>query len=179
MAQAINLLPWRAARRRQRLRLWLLSAGGLLLGLLLALSVSRASREADDRLKAVRAAAENQLYAALQQRQRLMQEQLQQHEKQRLRHQQRELTRAWQPRLRRIASLMPEQAWLTRLEYQQNTLTLSGLTLRLNALSALETALKTVDGFRPAKTGETRRDTGGRWLFSFSLAGESHYAGTY
>lgn len=168
MAQAINLLPWRAARRRQRLRLWLLSAGGLLLGLLLALSVSRASREADDRLKAVRSAAENQLYAALQQ-----------HEKQRLRHQQRELTRAWQPRLRRIASLMPEQAWLTRLEYQQNTLTLSGLTLRLNALSALEAALTTVDGFRPAKTGETRRDTGGRWLFSFSLAGESLYAGTY
>ncbi|TCQ73482.1 fimbrial assembly protein PilN [Raoultella ornithinolytica] len=108
-----------------------------------------------------------------------MQEQLQQHEKQRLRRQQRELTRAWQPRLGRIASLMPEQAWLTRLEYQQNTLTLSGLTLRLNALSALETALTTVDAFRPAKTGETRRDTGGRWLFSFSLAGESLYAGTY
>lgn len=178
MAQTINLLPWREMRRRQRLRLWLLSAGGLLLGLLMALSLSRASQDADDRSGSVRLAAENQLYAALQQRERLMQEQLRQHEKQRLRQQQRELTRSWQPRLRQIASLVPEPAWLTRLEYQQNTLTLNGLTLRLNALSTLATALTMVDGFRPAKTGETRRDAGGRWLFSFSLAGESLYAGT-
>jgi pilus assembly protein HofN len=179
VVQAINFLPWRETRRRQRLRLWLLSAGGLLLGLLMALSLSRASREADDRLGSVRLAAENQLYAALQQRESLMREQLRQHEKQHLRQRQRELTRSWQPRLRKIASLVPEPAWLTRLEYQQNTLTLSGLTLHLNALSALETALTKIDGFRPAKTGETRRDGGGRWLFSFSLTGESVYAGTH
>jgi pilus assembly protein HofN len=78
-------------------------------------------------------------------------------------------TAAWQPTLQAIASRMPEQAWLTRLEYRQNTLILSGLALHLKGLAELEKALGSVAG-SSAKGGETHRDSEGRWLFHFSMA---------
>ena len=89
----------------------------------------------------------------------------------------REKTAAWQSRLQAIAALMPEHAWLTQLEYRQNTLVLSGLTLHLKGLAELEKALGSVAGLRPPKAGETHRDGEGRWLFHFSMAGEDDYAG--
>lgn len=82
-----------------------------------------------------------------------MRQRLQQQEQQRLRVLRREKTAAWQSRLQAIAALMPEHAWLTQLEYRQNTLWLSGLTLNLKGLSALEKALGRLPGLRPPQGG--------------------------
>lgn len=163
MTTAVNFLPWREARRRQQLRVALLYAVGFLLLLLTMAQVNRAERHAVEALAAVRTAAENQLWSALRQRESMMLERQQQAQRLRLRQQRRALT----------------EAWLTRLEYQRDTLMLSGLALNLNAVAGLEKALGAVAGFKPAKAGETRRGESGRWQFRFSLSGEHADAGTH
>ena len=177
MPMTINFLPWRETRQRQRRRLGLLFAAGLLLVLLAALAAFRAGQLAERTLDALRTAAAEQLNAALSLRERAMQAQWQEYEARRQRQQRRALTQGWQTTLPMLAGLLPEQAWLTRLEYRQNALSLSGLVLNLNALAALEKALTAVPGFRPARAGETQRDAQGRWRFHFTLAGERADAG--
>ena len=169
MTAVVNFLPWREARRRQRLRIVLLYAVGFLLILLTIAQVKRAERHAVEALTAVRAAAENQLWSALRQRESMMLERQQQGQRLRLRQQKRALTEAWQSRLWAIAAQLPEQAWLTRLEYQLN----------LKAVAGLEKALRAVAGFKPARADETRRGEQGRWQFRFSLSGEHADAGTH
>ena len=179
MSQIVNFLPWRETRRRQRLRSGGLVLVGFLLVLLMAWFASRMNSRVSHSLEAERASAESQLYNAFQQRERVMRQRLQQHERLRQRQQRREITAAWQPRLLEVAARLPEQAWLTSLEYRQNALTLGGLTLNLKALTTLEKALEGISGFHPAKAGETHRDSEGRWLFSFSMAGERTDAGEH
>lgn len=179
MATAVNFLPWREARRRQRLRVGLLYAVGLLLALLTVVQVNRAERRTGETLAAVRLVAENQLSSALRQHESMMLERQQQAERRRLRRQSRALTEAWQSRLRAVAAQLPEQAWLTQLEYQRDTLMLSGLALNLHAVARLEEVLGRVAGFKPAKAGEMRRGDQGRWQFRFSLAGDRIDAGTH
>lgn len=152
---------------------------GLLLILLAALLAPRLNKRAAHWMATVKLNADNQLYSALQQRERTMRQQLQHREQQRLRRLRREKTAAWQPRLQEIAARMPEDAWLTHLEYRQNALSLSGLTLNLKGLAALEKALANISGFLPAKAGETHRDSEGRWLFHFSMVGEDEHAGEH
>ncbi|SQI19832.1 PilN family protein [Salmonella enterica subsp. arizonae] len=66
----------------------------------------------------------------LQQRQRQQQARLQ--------HQaQRELTQGWQSILTDLANLLPDQAWLTSLNYQQETLELEGLARTFGDLLTL------------------------------------------
>ncbi|EKP29716.1 hypothetical protein KOXM_00541 [Klebsiella michiganensis] len=150
---------------------------GLLLILLAALLTSRLNQRVSHSLETAKISAEEQLYTAFQQRERAMRQRLQQQEQRRLRALRREKTAAWQSRLQAIAALMPEHAWLTQLEYRQNTLVLSGLTLHLKGLAELEKALGSVAGLRPPKAGETHRDGEGRWLFHFFMAGEDDNAG--
>lgn len=177
MSHIVNLLPWRETRRRRRLQMAGLLMVGLLLILLAALLASRLNQRVSHSLETAKMSAEDQLYTAFQQRERAMRQRLQQQEQRRLRALRREKTAAWQPRLQTIAALMPDHAWLTQLEYRQNTLWLSGLTLHLKGLAELEKALGSVDGLRPPKAGETHRDGEGRWLFHFSMAGEDDNAG--
>lgn len=93
MTTAVNFLPWREARRRQRLRIVLLYAVGFLLILLTIAQVKRAERHAVEALTAVRAAAENQLWSALRQRESMMLERQQQGQRLRLRQQKRGINR--------------------------------------------------------------------------------------
>lgn len=179
MVQIVNFLPWRERRRWQRLRMGGLLVVGFLLILLALLFTSRLNRQTSHLLRTVIIDAESQLHTAFQQRERVMRQQLQQYERRRQSRRQREKTAAWQPGLRMIAARLPAQAWLTHLEYRQNTLSLRGLTLNLKGVAALEKALENITGFRPAQAGETHRDSEGRWLFSFSMAGESEDAGVY
>ena len=176
MSHIVNFLPWRETRRRQRLQMAGLLILGLLLILLAALLTSRLNQRVSHSLETAKISAEEQLYT-FQQRERAMRQRLQQQEQRRLRALRREKTAAWQSRLQAIAALMPEHAWLTQLEYRQNTLVLSGLTLHLKGLAELEKALGSVAGLRPPKAGETHRDGEGRWLFHFSMAGEDDNAG--
>ncbi len=177
MSHIVNFLPWRETRRRQRLQMAGLLILGLLLILLAALLTSRLNQRVSHSLETAKTSAEEQLYTAFQPRERAMRQRLQQQEQRRLRALRREKTAAWQSRLQAIAALMPEHAWLTQLEYRQNTLVLSGLTLHLNGLAELEKAPGSVAGLRPPKAGETHRDGEGRWLFHFSMAGEDDNAG--
>lgn len=178
MSQLVNFLPWRETRRRQRLQMTGLLIVGLLLILFAALLASRFNSKAEHALDTAKINADSRLESAFQQRERDMRQSLQQQEQRRLRLQRRDKTAAWQTRLQGIAALIPAQAWLTHLEYRQDTLLLSGLTLNLKEVAALEKALRKISGFRPPRTGETQRDSEGRWLFHFSMTGESANAGT-
>lgn len=172
MAALVNFLPWRDVRRRQRVRIGVLYAIGLGLSLLTIAVAQRVAHDADEALVVVRMAADNQLFAALSQRESLLLERRQQREQRHQRQQRRALTESWHQRLQTIAARLPPQAWLTRLEYQRDALTLNGMALNLNAVSGLQQLLSTVSGFQPARAGETRRGEQGYWQFSFSLAGE-------
>jgi len=176
MSHIVNFLPWREARRRHRLRMAGRLIVGLLLILLVAILASRLNQRVSHSLETAKISAEDQLYTAFQQRERAMRARLQQQEQRRLRALRREKTAAWQPTLQAIASRMPEHAWLTLLEYRQNTLLLSGLTLHLKGLAEIEKALGSVAGLRPPRAGETYRDSEGRWLFHFSMAEEDDNA---
>ncbi len=98
----------------------------------------------------------------LQQRQRQQQARLQ-------RQAQRELTQARQSILIDLANLLPEQAWLTSLNYQQETLELEGLARTFDALLTLETSLRHYVSFPLNRTGATRQDAQGRWQFHYQL----------
>ena len=176
MGGLINLLPWREARRRQRIRLGGLLAVGVILSII-ALTLSlRTLRQVEAEQRAARAQAENQIYSAFAQREGALREQLQHGEWQAQRVRRRVATQAWQPRLLALAALLPESLWLTRFDYQPQGITLSGLALNLQSVAALEKALGKLEGFLPAKAGATRRDEQGRWSFSFFLAGETGHA---
>lgn len=177
MSHSVNFLPWREARRRQRLQMAGLLIIGLLLILLAALLASRLNKQASHALETAKISADDLLYTTLQQRERAMRQRLQQQEQQRLRYLRLQNTAAWQSRLQAIASSLPEQAWLTHLQYRQNTLMLRGLTLNLKGLAELEKALGNIAGLRPPKAGETHRDSEGRWLFHFSMDEEDDNAG--
>ena len=85
MSHIVNFLPWRETRRKQRLRIGGLLSVGLLLILLAALLAPRLNKRTAHWLATVKLNADNQLYSALQQRERTMRQQLQHREQQRLR----------------------------------------------------------------------------------------------
>lgn len=94
MSHIVNFLPWRETRRRQRLQMAGLLIVGLLLMLLAAFFTSQLNQRVGHLLETARISAEDQLYTALQQRERAMRQRLQQQEQQRLRVLRREKTAA-------------------------------------------------------------------------------------
>jgi len=82
---------------------------------------------------------------------------------------QRAKTQAWQPALTSLASVIPQQAWLTQLGYQQSKLVLTGYAASLPALSAFAEALKQLPGFILGPTGQLQQDSQGKWTYSFTL----------
>ncbi len=117
MTHAVNLLPWRDLRRRQRLRFILLIATGIMLLGLMILQVCRAVRLQHLALATLHATADAQLLASLKQRELPMREAWQQHQRHRQQQRRRAAIAAWQPRLLALAADLPAQAWLTRLDY--------------------------------------------------------------
>ncbi|HDS7116648.1 TPA: PilN domain-containing protein [Klebsiella aerogenes] len=172
MAQQINLLPWRETRRRQSLRMGGLLVAAMALSIIALTIATRTLRQIDVAQQVMRTQADHLLYSALLQREREMREEIQRGERQARQAQRRAEMQAWQTRLLTLASLLPEPLWLTRLDYQPQGITLSGLALNLKAVAALEKALGKLEGFQPAMAGGTHRDTQGRWSFSFFLPGD-------
>ncbi|MDF7679776.1 PilN domain-containing protein [Enterobacteriaceae bacterium ESL0689] len=179
MIQMINFLPWREMQRRQKRRIGVGYITGLLLTLATLFQVNLVMRHLDETLAGVRKTQEEQLYSQLRQREIALREQQQQSQQRRLQQQRSALTAAWHPRLRMIATLIPEQAWLTRLAYRQGTLIMTGKTLNLQELAQLEHGLNKVTGFQPAQAGEIHRNPQGIWMFSFTLTGESTRASVF
>lgn len=83
MTHAVNLLPWRDLRRRQRLRFILLIATGIMLLGLMILQVCRTVRLQHLALATLHATADAQLLASLKQRELPMREAWQQHQRHR------------------------------------------------------------------------------------------------
>ncbi|STB46752.1 fimbrial protein HofN [Citrobacter koseri] len=163
MSHPVNFLPWRQSRRRECLRFWsVMFSGSLLLTIALA-CIHEVTLTAQKRVDAQWSIAEKERAAALlaiqprlQQRQTAWQQALQ-------RQTEYEQTRRWQSVLEGMAALLPEQAWLTRLSWQQGTLELEGYATTFLALNTLETALRRHPDFLLAGSGQRsrmRRDAG-------------------
>ena len=164
-----NLLPWRQRQRRRCLRFWGLMFTG---SLLLTLAICTASRASDSlmvRASTLRHASDLALRQGLEQRQKQWTALQARHQQQQQWALQKAKTEAWQPALIALSRLLPEQAWLAHLRFQQSTLSLTGYAATLPALAALETALRQVPGFTPGVPGEMRQDAQGRWQFNWTL----------
>ncbi|EEC0303240.1 PilN domain-containing protein [Salmonella enterica] len=169
MAHSVNLLPWRRQHYVARLRLWCVVWGASLLLIASLATIARLVFWQEGRINELLLTAENGHTTALaanipqlQQRQRQQQARLQ-------RQAQRELTQAWQSILTDLANLLPDQAWLTSLNYQQETLELEGLARTFDALLTLETSLRHYVSFPLNRTCATRQDAQGRWQFHYQL----------
>ncbi|UJL40416.1 PilN domain-containing protein [Salmonella enterica subsp. enterica serovar Kentucky] len=167
MAHSVNC-SWRRQHYVARLRLWCVVWGASLL-LIASLATIARLVFGRRRINELLLTAENGRTTALaanipqlQQRQRQQQARLQ-------RQAQRELTQARQSILTDLANLLPEQAWLTSLNYQQETLELEGLARTFDALLTLETSLRHYVSFPLNRTGATRQDAQGRWQFHYQL----------
>ena len=169
MIATINLLPWRQTRRRACLRFWsvlfgisLLLSIGVLLRYYSALSV-------ENRAELLLADAEKTRAEALMALKPRVQQRQQRWQQVQARNKQREQTRSWQRVLQGLAELLPEQAWLTKITWQQETLELTGNTLSFAALKALEAQLRQLPLFKLGSPGETQQDAQGRWQFHYRL----------
>lgn len=175
MACAVNLLNWRKARRRQCLSFWiLLSVGGGLLMLLLAVTARQANhqRQRWHDIKVVNSQALMQKLVQREPQLRVRQQQKLAAQKQQ---QQQAATRGWQNALSTLAAHMPEKAWLTEVQWQGDSLSLSGLVTHFSALMAVESTVRQLPGFLSLTPGATKRDDQGRWQFSYQLkAGEAY-----
>ncbi|EAM9236667.1 pilus assembly protein PilN [Salmonella enterica] len=169
MAHSVNLLPWRRQHYVARLRLWCVIWGASLLLIASFATIARSVFLQEVRINELLLAAENGRTTALAANMpRLQQRQRQQQA--RLQHQaQRELTQGWQSILTDLANLLPDQAWLTSLNYQQETLELEGLARTFGDLLTLETSLRHYANFPLNRTGATRQNAQGRWQFQYQL----------
>jgi pilus assembly protein HofN len=169
MARPVNLLRWREIRRRDCLRFWgLLFVGSWLIAMTLIIAV-RAGQTHQRTWQALRQESNQTLLQTFIQRERQLKvehqrrEALQEHERRR------ESTYRWQSTLLILAEQMPEQAWLTAMQWQGDSLSFSGLANRFSALSQIDRTVRSLSGFRSITPGATRRDEQGRWQFSYQL----------
>ncbi|WAD30287.1 PilN domain-containing protein [Citrobacter braakii] len=169
MIMTINLLPWRQTRRRACLRFWsVLFGASLLLSIGVVLRYYSVLR-AENQVELLLADAEKTRAEALMALKPRVQQRQQRWQQVQARNKQREQTRSWQRVLQGLAELLPEQAWLTKITWQQETLELTGNTLNFAALKALEAQLRQLPLFRLGSPGETQQDAQGRWQFHYRL----------
>lgn len=169
MAQAVNFLPWRARQQRRCLRVWIIIFSvTLLLIVLLAAMLRMHLLQENQRLRQVQQAGVT-LQAGLAQRQAHLLAQQAERQARQQRDQRLQATREWQQTLTRLADMLPEQAWLSELHFQQGTLSLAGYAVSFMALGQLEKALNAIPGLRMDKPGAASRDAQGRWQFNYAL----------
>lgn len=164
-----NFLPWRRLRQQRCWRFWgLLFVGALLISFTIA-AHQRANYAANVRVLQMHLTGDTLIQHELEMRHaqwRELNEKFQQRQQTLVLQAK---TQAWQPALMALASVMPEKAWLTQLRYQQSSLSLTGYTATLSALTKLAESLKHLPGFTPGKAGELQQDAQGQWMFSFKL----------
>ncbi|SUX68048.1 fimbrial protein HofN [Citrobacter freundii] len=141
MITTINLLPWRQTRRRACLRFWsVLFGASLLLSIGVVLRYYSVLR-AENQVELLLADAEKTRAEALMALKPRVQQRQQRWQQVQARNKQREQTRSWQRVLQGLAELLPEQAWLTKITWQQETLELTGNTLNFAALESTGSAI--------------------------------------
>lgn len=169
MGRPINLLRWREKRRRECLRFWILLFVGAWLVALASIAAVRAVERPLQQWQALWQENDRAVYQSLIQREQLLREEQQRRRQRQALEQKRDATRRWQPRLLVIAERMPEEAWLTALQWQGETLSISGLANRFAALAEFDAALRQLPDFRRVEPGAVHRDREGRWQFSYRL----------
>jgi len=171
---AVNLLPWRQRRRQQQQRQSFVVLS-LMLGTLLLVvmqqtwrihlahqNVAKASRVQQQALESVgeQLAQQKQLLA-----------QLAVVRKQQARHRQQAVQlAAWQQFWLDLPLLLPDTAWLTRLEKRDSRLTLEGLAQDMAAIRQFRQQLTTVALFSQVKQGGVKRQADGSYRFSLRAA---------
>lgn len=169
MIATINLLPWRQTRRYACLRYWgVFFSASLLLSIGVTLIYSSVFN-VESRVELLLVEADNERIAELTALKPRLQQRLQQWQQVQARNKQRDQTQSWQPILQQLAELLPEQAWLTKMTWQQGTLELTGNALNFAALKALEAQLRQLPLFALNRPGETQQDAQGRWQFHYRL----------
>lgn len=162
-----NFLPWRHRRQQHCWRLWgLLFIGSLLISLAAVMSL-RAVNGLKARVLEAHLASETTIHKAL-----IARSPQQTPPRTSETGVLRARTQAWQKALVSLASIMPDQAWLTQLRYQQSRLELAGYAATQSALVGLGEALRQMPGFTLGPAGEMQQDAQGRWTFSFTLTSE-------
>jgi pilus assembly protein HofN len=162
-----NFLPWRHRRQQHCWRFWgLLFIGSLLVSLVAVMSL-RVVNGLKTRVIEAHLASETAIHQALIAR-RAQQAPPRTPETGVLRAR----TQAWQKALVSLASIMPDQAWLTQMRYQQSRLELSGYAATQSALVGLGESLRQLPGFTLGPAGEMLQDAQGRWTFSFTLTSQ-------
>lgn len=172
MSQAINLLRWREKRRRRCLRLWLLLLAGLCLISTAVWLHGFSVRALSHTWRAAITENQKPLSEALSQREQHLKEQQQRWHERALLEKQRASTQQWQGHLQALAEQLPEQAWLTTLQWQNETLHFTGVASQFSALARLAQVVKQLPGFQPGTAGAVHRDDQGRWQFSYQLLKE-------
>lgn len=164
-----NFLPWRHQQQHACCRFWgWLFAGSVLIALAVMLSL-RTGYGLKVRAVEAQLAGESVIHQKLSAHRAQWQALREDHPLNPQAGVQRAKTQAWQPALESLASAMPEQAWLTQLQYQQPRLMLTGFAATPVALSALAASLRQLPGLTLGPAGEMQQDAQGRWTFSFTL----------
>ncbi|EHE9875206.1 PilN domain-containing protein [Escherichia coli] len=169
MNPPINFLPWRQQRRATFLRFWLLMFVAPLLLTVAIMLMQRLAYNVEANVDAILLEAEQQRARSLQVTRPRLLERQQLREQRLQRQRQRQFTRDWQPALETLATLLPEKAWLTSLNWQQGTLEVKGLTSNITALNVLEKLLRENASFQLNQRGATQQDAQGRWQFEYQL----------
>lgn len=169
MGISVNFLPWRQGREKRRRRRWVLITALLTLTAILGGGIAVEGWRSRGTVISANLDAERLLAQALKQREMQLTRRQQSHTTRRYHDAIRRSTLAWQTRLTDLAAALPAQAWLTRLDYQNGVLALSGSLSRFSALHPLNDMLQHIDEFQPAVAGKMARDEKGRWLFNYTL----------
>jgi Tfp pilus assembly protein PilN len=167
---AVNLLPWRQ-RRRQQQRRQSLMVMSLMLAALLLVVMQQTWRIHQARQQVAQAGrVKQQALATLgeelaRQKQLLAQLAVAQKQQAKQRQQAAQLA-AWHQFWLDLPALLPDTAWLTRLEKRDNRLTLEGLAQDMASVRQFRQQLTTVALFGQVKQGGVKRQAGGSYRFS-------------
>ncbi|PSN07087.1 PilN domain-containing protein [Siccibacter turicensis] len=173
-----NLLAWRAMQRRQRLRVWgLLLIGSQLIVLATTFAQRTATPAATGRLWEEHTRA---LQAALASRVTAISALATEVGASQASAQQRALrlaeNRHWQSRLTALEAAMPDDLWLTQLQFSGRAIIATGFARTPAALAAFDAQPWPGPAFSAPAPGATGRNEQGQFAFSLRWAQEGNHA---
>lgn len=169
MRRPVNLLSWREVRRRNCVRFWVMMFSGLWLAVILQIVTGRLAHAQLLARQEVYRVNERELSALLANKEKTLHEQHLRWAAAQVHELRRKQTANWEAMLLTLAEKLPEQAWLTALQWQGNQLGLTGMAMRFPALSSVDQMVKSLPGIASVTPGPTRQDKQGRWQFSYQL----------
>ncbi|WP_223811663.1 MULTISPECIES: PilN domain-containing protein [unclassified Pantoea] len=170
MMVAVNLLPWRQRRQQQQRRQSLIVLS-LMLGAVLVGVMQQSWRICQARKQVAQTSREQQqvlqnLDAQLAQQKTLLSQLTVVQKQQAKQRQQSVQLAAWHQFWIDLPALLPDTAWLTRLEKRDNRLTLEGLAQDMAAVRHFREQLTTIALFGQVRQGSVKRQADSHYRFS-------------